>query len=416
MTDEYPREPVPEAAATRPAHSITIMISSAAMGVPVMILGSSLGGNYSALTTFLVIIAGCGITALLAALAAFAGVRSRRSTALLARQAFGETGASLLNLAIAVALLGWFSVEMGFVGSMIADGLRNVFGITMGREPGIIAVSVIICVICNFGITVVSRAPMLFLPCLIILLLVVLFLVLSAPVPSGAAPLSVHTVGSGISAIVGAYIVGCLTMPDYSRFVGRPRPAMIATVLALGPVYALVLGTYAIAGQVTNASEPSGILLGLGLPAVIALVLPIGLMQNGIMCLYSSALATTTLVRSAQFRTVTIVSAIVGAGLALAGADGYFVSFLVVLGIVFPPAVALLIHSGLSTLPDHSSGTRQWAWPEIAVWCFGILCGVVSEWAGLGITGFSAFDGLLGAAAGVAMLHATSRGRIRRPS
>jgi cytosine permease len=229
-----------------------------------------------------------------------------------------------LNLAIAVALLGWFSVETGFVGAMVADGLNNVFGVVVDRWPGIVAASVLVCTICVFGIALVSRAPMLFLPFLSLLLLVVLLLTLRTPVLPPTAISTTKPIGTGISAIVGAYIVGCLIMPDYTRFVRTSRAAVGATMLALGPVYGVMLGTYALAGLATHSTNPSTILLSSGLPTIVGLLLPIGLMQNGIMCLYSSSLATATLARSLSLKITTIALAVVGTALALAGADNLF--------------------------------------------------------------------------------------------
>ena len=413
MSGDFPREPVPEEAATRAAGSIAMMVSNAAMGVPVMILGASIGKDYGSFTTWLVIAIGCAITASLAASAAYAGVKSRRSTALLAKQAFGSSGAHLLNLAVAVALLGWFSVEMGFVGDMVSEGVKNVFDVAIGRGPGIVTASFLICGICVFGIGLVSRAPMLFLPFLGVLLLVVLSMTLRAP--NGPLPQAVpfKSIGPGVSAIVGAYVIGCLIMPDYTRFIRTSRAAVGATVFALGPVYGVVLGTYALAGLATHHSQPTSIFLGLGLPAVIGLILPIGLMQNGIMCLYSSVLATSTLVRAGSFSLLAIVSMIAGLGLALAGADSFFVNFLVILGIIFPPAVALLIYAGLFAAPVKQPRSQEWKLAEIAVWSGGIACGVASEWGGLGATGFSAFDGFLGAGVGIAGLHLARNASVR---
>ena len=410
MSAEYTSGPVPADAAIRPAGSIAMMISNAAMGVPVMLLGASIGSLYGGTTGWLVIGLGCAITAVLGALTAAAGVKSRRSTALLATKAFGPAGAIVFNLAVALALLGWFSVEMGFVGGMVAAGAKNVFEVSIGSAPGIIGASVIICAICVFGIALVSRAPLIFLPLLSVLLLAVLYLSLRATGSVAAAPVHPGTIGTGVSAIVGSYIIGCLIMPDYTRYVGTSRAAAGATIIALGPVYAIVLGTYSLAGLAAHSADPSTILLKIGLPTVVSLLLPIGLMQNGIMCLYSSSLATSTLFKSAPFRSIVMMLTVIGASIALAGAQTFFVNFLVALGIVFPPAAALLIFAGLV-----QAGKDEGKWPlrvpELLIWCFGIVCGASSEYIGIGVTGFSAFDGFLGGAAGSLMLHLVKKQR-----
>lgn len=409
MSGEYPRAPVPEAAATRPAKTITLIVANAIMGVPVMILGATIGADYGWSTSWLVIGLGCAITALFAAMTALAGVRSRRSAALLAQDAFGQSGAHFLNLAIAIALLGWFAVEMGFIGAMVSESTKAVIGIELGRAPGIVIASISICAVAVAGITYIGRAPLLFLPLLGALMLAVIVLTIDAMPTAPASMVAGKSVGTGISAIVGAYIVGCLIMPDYSRFVRSAKSAVGATTAALGPIYALMLGTYASAGMVTAAAQPSAILLALGIPGFIGLLLPIGLLQNGIMCLYSSALAASTFLKDASFRSIAVATMILGMSLALAGADAYFIDFLVVLGVIFPPAIVLLIGSGLRRRPTGYSSTAEWDGLGLAIWVAGILCGASSEWFGIGITGFSAFDGFIGSAVGAVAVHFARR-------
>ena len=421
MTSEYPREPVPDHAATRPARTIAMIVSNAVMGVPVIMLGASIGGDYGLYGAWLVILLGCAITASFAALAAHAGVRSRRSAALLAQQAFGVSGALLLNLAIAVALLGWLAVELGFIGALTADGARVVFGVDIGRGPGIVMASLLICAVSVSGIAWIGRAPILFLPLLALLLLAVIILTIDIPadyatLPAPEKSIGAKSIGTGISAIVGGYIVGCLIMPDYSRFVRTSRAAVGATFLALGLVYGLVLGAYAAAALATRHGEVSAILLALGLPAFVGLILPVGLLQNGIMCLYSSALAVSTVVRSAPFGIIAAAIILAGAAMALAGADGFFVRFLVILGLVFPPALVLLINAGLARPAPVGGAPASWNIPNLTIWCFGIACGAGSEWLDLGLTGFSAFDGFLGAAAGVVALHFARKTHVTNPA
>lgn len=416
VSGEYSRAPVPEAAATRPAKTITLIVANAIMGVPVMILGASIGADYGWSISWLVIGLGCAITALFAAMTALAGVKSRRSAALLAQDAFGRSGAHFLNLAIAVALLGWFAVEMGFIGAMVSESAKAVLGIEFGRAPGIIIASISICAVATAGIAYIGRAPLLFLPLLATLMMAVIVLTIHAMPTAPATMVTGKSIGTGVSAIVGAYIVGCLIMPDYSRFVRSAKSAVGATTVALGPIYALMLATYASAGMVAATTQPSAILFALGIPGFIGLLLPIGLLQNGIMCLYSSALATSTFLNGASFRSIAVVTMILGMLLALAGADAYFVDFLVILGVIFPPAIALLIDAGLRRRPDGYSSTVEWDHLGMVIWVVGILSGALSEWFGIGITGFSAFDGFIGSAVGAIIVHFARRENATNPS
>lgn len=391
MSDQYPHEPVPEEAAVRPARTVGMIVSNAVMGVPVIMLGASLGKDYGFPSAAWVILIGCVVTAVMASLAAVAGVRSRRSTALLAEQTFGTSGAKLLNLAIAVALLGWLSVELGFIGQLLKSGAESGFGVSISSLPGIVVAGALILAITIFGIGVISRTPILFLPLLGLLLIWVGFHALRLPLPEVIRPTEVP-IGTGVSAIVGGYIVGCLIMPDYSRFVRSASAAVGATSIALGIVYALVLATYALGGIVVESQDPAKILIALGIPAALTLILPIGLMQNGVMCLYSSSLAIATVFRRLTFSVVAIALMVVGLSLAVAGVENFFVQFLVTLGIVFPPATAVLIHSALSR---DAAASVAWNWSALAVWGAASLCSWAVQETGFGLTAISALDGFI---------------------
>jgi cytosine permease len=410
LSIEYAYERVPSHAADRSAKSIALLISSTIMGVPCIILGGSLGTGYGWNRAILVIAIGCALTGAIAALAAYAGVRSRRTAALLAKRTFGTQGAALLNAVIVLALIGWFAVEMGFIGDMIASSARGWISPPTSRAAGIVAAGVVVCVIVLRGMTMINRASRLFLPLLATLLAAVLFLTLRSAVSTAAPRFVAQTLGSGVSAIIGSYIVGCLVMPDYSRFIRSGPAAMTATMVVLGPIYAFVLGTYALAALATRQTLPTEILSALGFPAVIGLLLPLGLLQNGIVCLYSSSLASSQLAPRVPIRRMTMLLAIVGGALALIGVNEWFVSFLVILGAVFAPAVALLILTGILT-SDQRHVDRDWSLPHLVAWLLGVGTGIISEVGGISFSGFSTLDGFAVSIVAGLIIHGVQRPR-----
>ncbi|MBY8821778.1 hypothetical protein [Sphingomonas colocasiae] len=409
MTGDFPRQPVPEDRATRPAATVALIVANAVIGVPIIFLGGSIDRDHGMARGALIIVIGCALTAALAMLTAWAGVRSRCSTALLAERSFGRQGALVLNVALGAALLGWFAVEMGFIGQLLASAMRLTLGIGISPAPGIVVASLVIGVVAMFGIAVIARAPLLFAPLLVLLVGFVGF----AAIPRlSEAPVSIGgtSIGTGISAIVGAYVVGCLIMPDYSRFVGKARNAAIAAGVALGPVWAVVLGCYAAAGAVTRSDEPITILLALGMPAMLTLLLPLGLMQNGIMCLYSSALATSTWLRGLRFPAIVLATMVLGMALALAGVQAGFVGFLVLLAFVFPPAAAILAVEALFAPHDGSEARAGFRFVNLAIWALGSLAAALSEYHGMGLSGISALDGFM-----IAFAASFMSLRIRKP-
>lgn len=390
MSNEFPREPVPDEHADRSAAAISFILISSVMGVPIIILGGAIGRDYGLFDAMIVIIAGCGLTAALAMMMAFAGVRTRRSTALLSEQAFGVSGARMLTAALGIALLGWFAVEMGFIGELAIGGIRRVFGVEPPLAFGILCATLIIGAIAIFGFSVIARVPMIFVPLLALLLIFVAVMTFPRLATADAAVNGTIPLGRGISAIIGSFVIGCIILPDYSRFIRRPLDAMIAAGTAIGPVWAVVLGCYAAAGLVARSSDPAEALILLGMPAALTIMLPLGLAQNGIMTLYSSALVTSTWLRRIRFVWIVIATAAVGALIALAGAQTAFVSYLVLLGLVFPPAAAILIQQAMVA----TASTANIRWRNLAIWCVGSAVATASEY-GTGITGTSALDGFI---------------------
>lgn len=402
MSNEFPREPVPAERADRSAASIMLILVGSIMGVPIIILGGAIGRDYGLSDAMTVIVAGCGLTAALAMLMAYAGVRTRRSTALLAEQAFGVKGARALTAALGFALLGWFAVEMGFIGELAVGGIRRALGVELPLAIGIVGATLAIGAIAIFGFSVIARVPLIFVPLLALLLVFVALTALPKLESVDTAAGVAMPLGRGISAIIGSFVIGCIILPDYSRFIRRPRDAMIAAGMALGPVWAVVIGCYAAAGLVARSGDPAEVLIMLGMPVMLTILLPLGLTQNGIMTLYSSALVTSTWVRWVSFTKIVIVTAIVGGLIALAGAQTAFVSYLVLLGLVFPPAAAILIQQaifGRMTAADVR-------WRNLAIWCAASAVATFGEY-GAGITGTSALDGFI-----VAFLLAAAASRL----
>ncbi len=202
--------------------------------------------------------------------------------------------------------------------------------------------------------------------------------------------------GTGVSAIVGSYVVGCLIMPDYSRFIASANRAITATLASLGVIFGLVIMAYAYVGFNTGAPDPAAMLLALGVPAIVTLVLPLGLMLNGIMCLYSSSLATSTILRGMKFRWIIVLTAVLGAGLALLGVQSAFVEFLIILGYVFPPAIAVFSFEALFRSKTANTG-KSFRYQNLGIWLLGSAVAVASQTLGVGLTMISALDGFLAA-------------------
>jgi len=167
---------------------------------------------------------------------------------------------------------------------------------------------------------------------------------------------------------------------------------MVAVGISLGPIWMVIIGGYAAAGLVAQSNDAAEVLILLGMPAALTILLPLGLTQNGIATLYSSALVNATWLRRIPFTWIVIATAAISALLALAGAQNAFVTYLVLLGLVFPPAAAILVQEALF----GSAKPTNIRWHTLVIWLLGSAVATLSEYH-TGLTNISALDGFIAA-------------------
>ena len=82
------------------------------------------------------------------------------------------------------------------------------------------------------------------------------------------------TLGEGISAIVGAIIVGAIILPDITRFVRSWRGAMGVTLISYMVVQLIVMAAASLASGATGSADIIEIMLqfGMGLGAFIIVI------------------------------------------------------------------------------------------------------------------------------------------------
>ena len=88
--------------------------------LPSLVTGMDLANSTPSARLVPGILAGSAILTLISILTSIVGSRSRLSSYLLARLAFGTRGSMLLNLTFAVSLVGWFGVIINLFGQALA--------------------------------------------------------------------------------------------------------------------------------------------------------------------------------------------------------------------------------------------------------------------------------------------------------
>ncbi|WP_286996306.1 cytosine permease [Haliea sp.] len=385
---------------------IALVIIGGTIGMAVFLVSAQIGGSLGLQRAAWAFAAGCLILAVMGSLTSHVGATTRFTTYQLCAQAFGGVGAQLVNTVIALSLIGWVAVISNTLGSLSDFVFSRLYGWELPVPVYIAASSAAIVVVTISGFRGIDRIALWMTPAM---LLLVVYAALGSidQVPhwnrpvAGATPMSFS---AAVSAVVGSYIAGVIIQPDYSRFARDARHAVGAAFVALGLCFPTVMFLAAIPGSALSQVDLRGLLLamGVGLPAFTLLIL--GAWSSNVLCLYSSSLSMSTVIRRATYWKVVVTIGVLGTLLALVDAQTYLVNFLVLLGITIPPVGAIYLVEAL--LLRRAPQTRVAAdtnalpilptqWRAVLAWVLATGVGFAVQNGLLAISGVSSIDAIL---------------------
>jgi cytosine permease len=290
---------------------VAIVLSAMLRG---MMVGMGLGSTKQVLLAYLL---GEGLLIAVMALTGYLGAKLGFSTPLLARMCFGEKGALLVSLCLALAFMGWFGVQAGlFAQTLIVYTKTSLPVSSLAFASGIL---MMIPAIFGFrGLKVLSWGAV---PPMVIIFLYAAFKVGFDFLPQGElislgrnhSPLPYPlTLGEAASIIAGGFIVGAVTSADVFRY-ARPRfrdvfyaasfsMAMSAAMQLVGSALSMKTGLY-------HEDLPRIIInpgyAGLGLIGFLAIAFAQWTTNDS--NLYSSVLAFNTIIRWTRWKLAIIV-------------------------------------------------------------------------------------------------------------
>ena len=118
--------------------AIAAMLS---FSLPTFITGLEIHQSSSVSNTLWALVIGSLILTLIGGAMGTIGVKSRLSSYLLVKIAFGNAGAGIVNIAFALSLIGWFGVNIDLFSNAVVRLLSAEFNIIMPEWPIDIAVS-----------------------------------------------------------------------------------------------------------------------------------------------------------------------------------------------------------------------------------------------------------------------------------
>ncbi|MCR9268507.1 MAG: cytosine permease [Hyphomonadaceae bacterium] len=331
------------------------------------------------------------------------GAQTRMSSYLLTRIAFGDHGAGVVNLAFAISLLGWFGINI----NLFADAVSGLSTTLFGGSPSNLVLS-LIAAACMTGLTfagfkAINLLATLMVPVLALVTVILAYNALtleSLPQLMAAEKATTLSVGEGISAIVGAIIIGAIILPDITRFVRSWRGALGVTFISYMIVQLFVMAAASLASGATGSGDILEIMLqfGLGLGAFIIVIT--GSWVLNALNLYSTVLSIKATFPKLSQTLLIIGLGVFGAGAALLNLLDVFIEFLIYLSIIFIPVAGVVIADYILVRRAHYrieslDQNRKFAPKAFGAWAIGAVASLIMYYyPSLSPSGISAIDAI----------------------
>jgi len=408
---EFATEPVPD---DRTVSWVRVGLVGAmiAFSLPTFLTGIEVASAVEPGTALTAILVGNLLLTVIGALCASIGARTRLSSYMLTRIAFGSRGAAVVNLAFAVSLLGWFGVNIDLFGGAVLRLSEDV----LGWRPPVWAVELaagfVMTLTTAYGFRAINFMSTLLVPVLMMVtaLLIQRSLAATSPVvPEASALPSALSFGDAVSAIVGAIIIGAIILPDITRFIRDWRGGIYTAVMSYLIIGTIVQFAGALAAATFGNDDLLDVMIVIGLGwAAFAIVIAGSWILNSLN-LYSTALSVEATLPQLSNRIAIPVLGALGTLAAFLNILDTFLTFLFYLAIVFAPVAGVIIvdYLWLRRSAYHEQRERLGCALRpfaLAAWSAGALVALLGANGTLTVTGIAALDAIFVAALGYWLL------------
>jgi len=381
---------------------VGIVIVGISITLPLLYSAGELARGIGLRKAIVAVVAGALILSLMSVPAAVVGARTRLSSYMIVEHTFGFAGAKFVNFWFGLFLLGWYAVTAELFGRTLFLAAAELTALTMPEWSYTVISSAIVTITTIYGFKAIDRLALVAVPFLLLALIAVV--VMSLQQTSFIDLLLIEGEGidmpTAISAVVGAAIVGVVLMPDLTRYTRNTRDCITASFVGQGGgiMAAYILGMIPV--LVWNELEPMTYMLVMGFGAFALAVLVFATWTTNVVNLYSTALAARASVPLGNYRSVVVVSGIVGTIAALGGIADHLIDFLITLGLLVPPIAGVYLCDFFILGRTDFSAARLERRPAIRINAViaGIGSGLVASWMyynDLSLTSIGSLDSLL---------------------
>ena len=294
---------------------------------------------------------------------------------------FGDTGAILPVLVMALLVTGWFA----FQAWLTADIIRVALGLDAGLMIGVLAsfIAVVMGLPVIFGIKWMANLMKVSLP---LMLIFAVYYFITKVVPAGPSLFSSPGSGTitfmtGVGMAWSTFVVSGTMTGDIVRYTNTGKQAVWVTAVAFlfSNAPFMVLGAL-ISASINDATVPYFLQTGSGF-LLFALV-GIAILSNWSTCdacLYNATLGYTNAIPALNWRKAAILGTLIGVVAAGTGMIGNIVNNLVFVGLIVPPIGGVILADYYMIRKDLGFGVRRIArfnWAAIIAVTAGIVVGI----------------------------------------
>lgn len=382
---DFPLSEVPSHA-RKGLFSTSIMLFSFTFFTATMFAGGKIGMAFDFTTLIWAAIIGNLLLGLYAAVLGLIACRSGLNSVLMGRFCFGEAGSKLSDVLLGFTQIGWYAWGTATIAIVLVKILDLPQGLTI---PLMVLFGFGFCVTAFVGYKGLDILSRISVPAMLALLVCSLWIA-TDDIGGLAALMAVEptqsmTLSAAITLVFGTFVSGATQATNWTRFARNGRTAVIASMVGffIGNGLMIVAGAYgAIVYQQPDIVEVL-VLQGLSMAAVVMLFLNLWTTQDN--TIYNFAAAGCNLLRTGRRKTMTIVGAAIGTGLAIGGMYELLIPFLILLGSIIPPIGGVI-------MADYFYGHRgrypklfdanlpAFNWVGLGAYFAGALCAYFSPW------------------------------------
>ena len=402
---EFATEPVPDER-TVGWFRVALVAAMVAFSLPTFLTGLEVAVVSTPANTANILLVGAIILTILGSLTGGIGARTRLSSYMLNRVAFGSRGAALVNLPFAVSLLGWFGVNIDLFSGAVLRLADELFQVSIPSWPVELFAGAVMTITTVFGFRAINLLSMLLVPVLVLVTAQLIWGslgVASVDELMARVPTEQISFGDGVSSVVGAVIVGAVILPDITRFIRHWRGAIFAVLITYFFIDLIVTGAGALAATALQDDDLLNIMITLGIGWAAFAIVIFGSWVLNSLNLYSTMLSVESTAPQLNNRLLILVTGALGTFAAFFNILDYFLDFLFYLAVVFVPvsgviAVDYLLLRRPAYHEQREAREASLRKSALCAWALGACVALVGSWGWIALSGIAAIDAMLVAA------------------